>query len=59
MKQKNYKIDWCLANLNNDFQNFIFVDETSIWIYDSPLYHMRLQSSLPQKVGFSSRYKPN
>ena len=50
-------MDWCLANINNDFYNYIFVEETSIWINECPLYHMRLKSSLPQTVGFSSNSK--
>ena len=32
---------WCLANRNNDFLNYLFVDETLIRIQELPLYHIR------------------
>ena len=37
--------NWCLANIDNDFENWVFVDETSVWINEVPLYHHRHSDS--------------
>ena len=35
------RLAWCLANQYNDFQNYVFVDETLMRIEQLPLYHIR------------------
>ena len=36
--QKIDRLNWCLANINNTFSNFIFTDEASFWINECPIY---------------------
>ena len=55
--QKKDRLDWCQANINNSFLNFIFVDETSIWINECPLYIWRPVDSYPEASGFSSKLR--
>jgi hypothetical protein len=35
------RLAWCLENKNNDFRNYVFIDETLIRIEELPLYHIR------------------
>lgn len=42
---------------DEDFNNYIFVDETSVIVFDKPLYHLRLRSSTPISVPCSSKHK--
>ena len=56
-KQKRDRLNWCLGNINNDFSNWVFVDETSFWINEVPLYHHRHPNSNPEFAGFSSGLK--
>jgi hypothetical protein len=56
-KQKKDRLNWCLANIDNDFENWVFVDETSVWINEVPLYHHRHSDSHPDPAGFSSGLK--
>jgi hypothetical protein len=35
------RLSWCLENENNDFANYLFVDETTIRIEELPLYQIR------------------
>ena len=37
---KLQRLAWCLANQNNDFLNYVFIDETLIRIEELPLYHI-------------------
>ena len=56
-KQKRDRLNWCLANINNDFENYVFVDETSVWKNQGPLYHFRHPNSYPDPACFSSSLK--
>ena len=38
---KMQRLVWCLANQNNDFLNYVFIDETLIRIEELPLYRIR------------------
>ena len=38
---------WCLANIDNDFNYFIFIDETKIMINQMKLYHLRQRTAYP------------
>lgn len=38
---------WCQKYINADLYNYVFVDETSIRLWDLPLYHVRLPSKKP------------
>ena len=39
---------FALNNIENDFQNTVFVDESSVWTFRQGLYHHRRKSSLPR-----------
>jgi hypothetical protein len=41
------RLEWCLANQNNEFWNYVFCDETSCWINACPFYHWRHQATHP------------
>ena len=58
-EQKQDRFDWCVGNLNNEFYNFVFVDETSVWVNQMPLYHMRQSGTSPEGLVSASnaRYK--
>lgn len=47
---KQARLDWCDANKNNDFHDYVFVDETSIWVNELPLYHMRRSGTDPETI---------
>jgi hypothetical protein len=54
-RQKSERLDWCHANRNNDFRDWIFTDETSVWVNQPPLYHMRLVGSRPDALQCTSK----
>ena len=60
-EHKRQRLEWCLANQNNNFRNYIFCDETSCWINAAPLYHWRNRSTYPDacEIWTSSRLKLN
>ena len=49
-KQKADRYIWCRELENYDFDDFSFVDETSIRISDVGLYHRRKKSTYPPAV---------
>ena len=53
------RYNWCLRNRNNDFFNYIFVDETKIMINEAQLYHSRLKTSLPNAICITSNFHAN
>ncbi|RNA28937.1 hypothetical protein BpHYR1_037534 [Brachionus plicatilis] len=48
---------WCLRHKNCDFDDYVFVDETSIIVYDKPSYQLRLFSSQPEAIPCTSKFK--
>lgn len=55
------RLAWCLANQNNDFLNYVFIDETTIRIEELPLYHIR-EKGIPEahtKISEKERLKLN
>ena len=56
-RQKRDRLNWCVANQNNNFENYVFTDESNIWVNEAPLYHHRHRGSYPETVGFSSGLK--
>lgn len=46
-----------MQNQNNQFENYIFVDEVTIIVYDKPKYHLRLPSSYPKTIPSTSKFK--
>ena len=36
--QRYQRLSWCKANLGNTFDNWIFPDESALWINECPIY---------------------
>ncbi len=51
------RFNWCLTYENADFSKYVFVDETSVRLWDLPLYHWRLQSSYPEAIPMTEKYR--
>ncbi len=51
------RLVWCLNNKDTDFSKFIFVDETTSKLLDTPHYHHRLKSSRPESVECTSKIR--
>ncbi|CAF1072277.1 unnamed protein product [Brachionus calyciflorus] len=54
-EEKNERLLFALNNLNDDFENTVFVDETSIQTCRSGLYHMRKKSKRPKVSSLKPR----
>ena len=48
---------WCKKNENENFEDFLFVDETTVRILDIPLYHVRKPSGRPVAQKCTSKYR--
>ncbi len=48
---------WCLANINNDFDYFIFIDESKIMVNQIKLYHMRKKTTRPDCIILNNYFK--
>ena len=46
-RHKFERLKWCLENRDNDFENYVFVDETKIEINQTPIAHLRKKTSNP------------
>ncbi|RNA42071.1 hypothetical protein BpHYR1_016415 [Brachionus plicatilis] len=55
--QKLQRLIWCQRNRDCDFKDYIFVDETTIVVYDQPIYHLRLPSSRPEAIPSSYKFE--
>ncbi len=51
------RLIWCLNNKFTDFSRYIFVDETTSKLLDTPYYHHRLKSSAPKPILCSSKIR--
>ena len=51
------RLNWCLNNENTDFSNYVFVDETSVRLWDLPLYHWRLRNKYPRAIPMTEKYR--
>lgn len=51
------RLVWCLKNKNTDFSRYIFVDETTIRVFDRPLYHVRYPTKYPKSLPCSSKFE--
>ena len=54
---KLIRLLWCLKHRNTDFSKYIFIDETTIRLWDLPLYHWRLPTSTPDTIPCTSKYR--
>ena len=53
--QKKDRINWCKDNLNTNFFNYWFGDETSVWENECPKYAYRPKGNYPESVQISSK----
>ncbi len=51
------RLKWCLTHQYTDFSNWVFVDETTVRLWDLPLYHWRLRSSRPEAIPMTEKYR--
>ncbi|CAF0953586.1 unnamed protein product [Brachionus calyciflorus] len=55
--QKLERLIWCQRYLKCDFEDYIFVDETTAVVYEKPLYHLRYPSSRPEAFPCTSKFE--
>ena len=53
---KRERMQFALAYLNNEHDDWVFADETKAESHRTKLYHMRKKGRYPKKVG---KYKPD
>ena len=53
--QKIDRLNWCLANRRNNFYDYFFADETSIWENECPKYGYRPIGSNPDSIQMSRK----
>ena len=51
------RLNWCLTHQDTDFSNYVFVDETSVRLWDLPLYHWRLRSTYPNAIPVTEKFR--
>ena len=56
-EQINQRYAWCINNRQNNFDNYLFVDETKVIINDCPLYHIRLKQKYPKAICITSNFR--
>ena len=56
-KQISDRFEWCLRNIDNDFLDYIFIDESKIMINQCKLYHLRKKSSYPDCIILDNYFK--
>jgi transposase len=44
------RLIWCLKYQNCNFENYVFVDETTCRLWDMPIYHWRKPASYPDTI---------
>ena len=48
---------WCLTNQETDFSKYIFLDETTVRLWDVPLYHWRQRSRYPNSIPSTDKFR--
>lgn len=48
---------WCKTYENTNFDDYLFVDETTVRILDVPLYQSRKRCGRPQAQSCTSKYR--
>ncbi|RNA11758.1 hypothetical protein BpHYR1_040045 [Brachionus plicatilis] len=61
MKKKTYlhkieRLIWSLRHKECNFEEFIFVDETMIRIFEKPRQHLRIPTSFPKSLPSTSKF---
>jgi hypothetical protein len=58
MKSIKFKrLIWRLRYKGNDLRKYLFVDETTIRLWDPPLYHWRLLKAYPESIPTTDKYR--
>ena len=55
--QKLLRFLWCKKHENIDFEDYVFVDETTVRMLEVPLYHSRRKSDRPTAFPRSSKIR--
>ena len=55
--QKTMRLEWCRRHRNVDFSKHLFVDETTVRVFQVPRYHWRYPSSYPQSYPSTEKYR--
>lgn len=58
VQNKLERLLWCLRSKKKDFRNFLFADETAIWLRDIPTYHLREPTKYPTGIPARTKYGP-
>ena len=48
---------WCKSNLENNFKDYVFADETTIRILEIPIYHSRKKGQTPKAQCSSAKIR--
>ena len=48
---------WCLTHQNTDFTKYIFLDETTVRLWECPLYHWRKTARYPNTIPSTDKYR--
>ncbi|RMZ99546.1 hypothetical protein BpHYR1_048992 [Brachionus plicatilis] len=55
--QKLRRLLWCLKFKDTKFENFVFVDETTIRLSERPIYHLRYPCTYPKTMPCTSKHE--
>ena len=55
--QKLQRFIWCHKYKDVNLENYVFVDETTLIVYEKPKYQLRLPSSRPEALTCSSKFE--
>ena len=56
-KEKEFRYEFAKKNINQNHDDFIFVDETSIWTFSNRDLQCRPRDCIPQANSFSKKTK--
>lgn len=54
---KIQRLIWSLIYKDADFENYNFVDETTVRVFEKPFYHIRFPTSYPTAIPCSSKFE--
>jgi hypothetical protein len=50
LDQKAERLEWCQRNRDNEFEYFVFIDESKLMNNNCKLYHIRKKATLPECI---------
>ena len=56
-KNKNARFLWCQIHKNVDFSHHVFLDETTVRVFEVPLYHWRLRTTYPKAYNGTKKFR--